>query len=505
MGQVPRQVIWEETETGLLPYIIDDQGERQKVIWSPQSGSQQAVLSCPIGEVLYFGGRGNGKTDALLMDFAQHVGQGFEREWQGVIFRRTFPELDDIILKSQKWFKQIWNEKAASYNKASHTWEWATGEQLRFRHFSEAADYWNYHGQAFTFIGWEELCSWPSPECYLLMMSCLRSSRKKIPLKIRSTTNPSGVGRNWVKARWQLPLLPDKIVGPIIRDSRSQAGDLEPPRVAIQGRLSENKVMLHADPKYLSKIKASASNQTQLDAWVDGSWEGVDGGMFDDVWDMRVHIVPTFPHIPKGWRIDRSFDHGSARPFAIGIWAESNGEPLLYNGKLYGEVKGDTFRIHEWYGWNGQANVGVKMQAGDIAEGLLARIDEWGLVGRVHPGPADTAIFDDYEPTRSVAGDMARKGIEWERADKGPGSRKQGWLQIRKYLTQALPPPGGIPREHPGLFISDCCSQFIRTIPVLPRDTRDLDDVDTNVEDHIGDETRYRLRRKKREFKHGRF
>jgi hypothetical protein len=47
--------------------------------------------------------------------------------------------------------------------------------------------------------------------------------------------------------------------------------------------------------------------------------------------------------------------------------------------------------------------------------------------------------------------------------------------------------------EDPGMFIFSNCTQFIRTVPVLPRDQKKTDDVDTEAEDHIGDETRYRV------------
>jgi hypothetical protein len=62
----------------------------------------------PVFEVLYEGTRGPGKTDALLMDFAQHVGKGLRREWRGILFRQTFPELSDVVNKSKKWFPRIW-------------------------------------------------------------------------------------------------------------------------------------------------------------------------------------------------------------------------------------------------------------------------------------------------------------------------------------------------------------------------------------------------------------
>jgi len=53
--------------------------------------------------------------------------------------------------------------------------------------------------------------------------------------------------------------------------------------------------------------------------------------------------------------------------------------------------------------------------------------------------------------------------------------------------------PGDGPRERPGLFVSELCDQFQRTIPALPRSSRDMDDVDTDAEDQIADELRYRV------------
>ena len=43
-----------------------------------------------------------------------------------------------------------------------------------------------------------------------------------------------------------------------------------------------------------------------------------------------------------------------------------------------------------------------------------------------------------------------------------------------------------------GLYVFDTCRQFIRTVPVLPRDENKPDDVDTEAEEHVADETRYR-------------
>ena len=60
-----------------------------EVVWSPQPGSQTLFMSCTFFEVLYEGTRGPGKTDALIMDFLQHVGQGFGPAWRNSVSRMS--------------------------------------------------------------------------------------------------------------------------------------------------------------------------------------------------------------------------------------------------------------------------------------------------------------------------------------------------------------------------------------------------------------------------------
>ena len=486
--------IWKpEEETQILIPYAQHEGEEVRADWAPQAGSQEAFLACPIFEVLYEGTRGPGKTDALLMDFAQHVGKGYGTEWRGVLFRESYPELQDVIQKSKRWFKQIW--PLASYNESAHVWTWPKGEKLYFRFMNKSDDYWKYHGHAYPWIGWEELTNWADPSCYTVMMSCSRSTVPNMPRKYRATCNPYGIGHNWVKKRWRLPLPRGRVCGSVILDSHGRDGNLEPPRVAVHGELRENKILLHADPFYIQKIRAAARNKNEAKAWEFGSWDIVAGGICDDVWDPTYNVLPNFPFhlIPKQWSITRSYDHGQSKPFSCGWWAESNGEPFQYEGQWIGAVPGYLIRISEWYGFTGEDNEGLRMLASDIAQGITDREDDWGIRVRVKRGVADSSIFDEVEPLKSVAGDMLKKNVSWEHADKKPGSRKQGWQRMREYMWHAHPDSNGF-REEPGLFVCERCANFRRTVPVLPRSDKDLDDVNTNAEDHIGDETRYRLR-----------
>jgi hypothetical protein len=381
---------------------------------------------------------------------------------------------------------------------------------------------------SYPWIGWEELTNWPSPDCYKSMFSCSRSTAKGMPRKIRSTTNPYGVGHNWVKARWRLPINGPIIdgrkptVGPLITDSKDEDGNTEPPRRAIHGYLDENVLLLHADPEYKGRIKTSARNSSELAAWLDGSWDIVAGGMFDDIWgEYRDAVVVDPFDVPPGWRIYRAYDHGSSKPFSVGWYARSDGTDLKLRDKINSDgtvvkgrsratVRGDLFRINEWYGWRGQPNEGSRMLVADIARGIIEREIKWGLRDRdanwtrVSRGPADSSIFDDNTNGSdiSIANDFEKpvmlngvkhRGIFWERADKGPGSREQGWEQIRKRMKASKRPPGGY-REIPGLFVTTNCVQWLRCVPVLPRDELKIDDVDDEAEDHNGDETRYMLR-----------
>ena len=83
------------------------------------------------------------------------------------------------------------------------------------------------------------------------------------------------------------------------------------------------------------------------------------------------------------------------------------------------------------------------------------------------------------------------KGVNWKRSDKSSGSRKRGWQKMREFFAGSIPDPDTGKRENPGIFIFENCKHFIDLVPSLPRDEVDQDDVDTESEDHMGDESRY--------------
>ena len=280
-------VDWHITEGQLRPYVVTEAGE-EEAAWAPQPGSQTAFMSCPAEEVIYEGNRGGGKTDALLMDFAQHVDQGFGAEWRGILFRQTYPQLSDVIVKSHKWFPMIW--PGVVYNDSKHVWTWPTGETLTFSYGMREKDYIQYHGKSWPWIGFEELTTWADPTFFLRMFSCIRSSMPGMPRKIRITTNPYGPGHNWVKTRYHLPVAPGEMYGGLIEEN-GEDGVALPERISIHSHLDENQILLTADPGYKGKLIAAAKgNASLLKAWLHGSWDIMSGGM----------LIPVFGN-KHGW------------------------------------------------------------------------------------------------------------------------------------------------------------------------------------------------------------
>lgn len=507
----------------------------QGIVWQPLPGSQTLALSCPAQIILYDGTRGPGKTDAQLMRFRRHVGRGFGMQWRGVIFDREYKNLDDLVAKSMRWFPEFKDGARFLSSKSDYRWVWPTGEQLMFRTAKKDSDYWAYHGQEFPFIGWNELTKYPSGQLFEAMMSCNRSSylaeehpmwvdrdayekhgqyifvepRSKnalrvigpeIPLEIFATTNPFGPGHNWVKERFIDAAPPGQLVRKsvnVFNPQTQQREDIVTTQVRIFGSYRENKYL---SPKYVAELN-NITDKNKRKAWLGGSWDVTSGGMFDDLWSTEHHVLEAF-RIPSSWRIDRSFDWGSTKPFSVGWWAESDGTDYYdHKGVRRSTIAGDLFRIAEWYGCEeGKQNTGLKMAAKKITEGIIRREVRMGISGRVVPGPADNAIHDVLEGTsiairmsEPVVVDNARyNGISWTRSDKSPGSRINGWDVLRELLAGAIPASPDLPREHPGMFVFRNCLHFQKLFPSLPRDEDNMDDVDTDAEDHIGDEARYR-------------
>lgn len=454
---------------------------------------QLVAFMSPATEILYGGAAGGGKSHLFRIAAISWCSQiaGI----QIYIFRRTYPDLWKNHMEGPTGFPALlaeWEQnKWVKINHGDGAITFWNGAKIFLCHCQYDKDVTKYQGAEMHVLFMDELTHFSAYQ-YRFLRGRVRMTGVKLPEqyanmfpRILSGTNPGGIGHNWVKATFIDNTRPLEMR----RMPRKEGGMI---RQFIPALLDDNPTLLEGDPNYEARLEG-LGNDALVRAMRMGDWNIVSGGMFDDVWDEKLHVIEPFK-IPFSWRIDRAFDWGSSKPFSIGWWAESDGTPVIVviNGTRVQRTfpRGTLILIAEWYGWNGEPNVGLRMLAKDIAIAMKEREKFFGD-DRVKAGPADSSIWD-VENGSSIVKDFTDNGIKFTPANKSPGSRKHGWEKMRKMLKAAYTLKKGRPMEEPGLFVFSTCRQWIRTVPTLVRDERDPDDVDTKSEDHCGDMTRYR-------------
>ena len=213
------------------------------------------------------------------------------------------------------------------------------------------------------------------------------------------------------------------------------------------------------------------------------------GVFLADIWNQSLHVCEPF-QIPDGFRIDRSYDWGFAKPWAEIFWAVADGASSIHLHGVDGVVvpKGTLFAIAECYGSTGKPDEGDRKSSEDQAVTMLAFQNRAPWAARVQPGPADDMIFNATDGQSIAARMIATNRLRWTKAVKGPGSRVGGANAIVGRLRASAAQP----MEREGIFIWNTCPNIIRTWSTLPTDATNPDDVDTTAEDHLWDAGRYR-------------
>jgi hypothetical protein len=435
------------------------------VIWEAQE-RQSAFISCPVFEIFFGGARGGGKTDAVLGDFLEHADAHGEHAI-GIMFRRQRTELIETIERSRTIFTPLgW-----TYHEQDKMWRAPNGARLRFAYLERDSDAEAYQGHSYTRVYVEEIGNFPSERPILKLMATLRSGAG-VPVGFRATGNPGGPGHQWVKSRY---IDPAPTGWRIIRDGKTE---LE--RVYIPSKVEDNKY-LGAD--YVQQLKATGSD-TLVRAWLDGDWSVIEGAFFD-CWSNEKHVVAPFA-IPDDWSRFRSIDWGSARPFSVGWWAIVADDHYLQPnaaGRVQLLPRGALVRYREWYGCvPGQPNTGLKLTAEEVALGIKGKSFEEKYLYTT----ADPSMFaTDGGPSHAER--MSKAGLPGMRPADNKRVTQKGALGGWDAMRQRLKGDG----ERPMIYTFSTCIDSIRTIPALQHDPDRAEDVDTEGEDHAGDEWRY--------------
>lgn len=291
---------------------MDAQGN--EIVWeaTPKQGE---FLACDDYEALYGGAAGGGKSDALLIDsWCLPWGGPQHAQHRGILFRRSFPELKDLIDRSHELFPQF--IEGAHYDKNEHRWKTPWGAMVEFGYLNADNDRFKYRGRAWNYIGFDELTLWPTPICYLYLMSRNRTVARDLPRYMRATTNPDGVGQKWVMERWGIEEEGGRVSIPVEMEFEEEDGEggfrmVERTfvRSFIPAKLAEN-----------PHLRGTGYRETLMmlppeerDALLAGRWTGnrVEGAFyFRELQSMRSqNRVGKVPHTP-GVEVNTFWDLG---------------------------------------------------------------------------------------------------------------------------------------------------------------------------------------------------
>lgn len=437
------------------------------VLWTPQR-RQADFLARFEDEALYGGAAGGGKSEALV---AEALRQAHIPHYRALVLRKTYPELSELIDKSQRYYRGAF--PGAQWSEARHMWRFPSGAKIYFGAMQHTNDRFKYQGRAYDYIAFDELTHFTQDE-YLYLLSRNRASGPGTRVYLRASANPGGIGHGWVKARFLTPAPPMQTIWEDVqvRTPDGAVHTARRSRIFVPSTVFDNQILLQNDPAYAARLAALPDADRR--ALLYGDWDAFAGQVFSE-WradpahyaDRRyTHVVDPFP-IPRGWRVVRGFDFGYSRPFSVGWWAIS--------------PDGALCRIRELYGCTGTPNEGVRWEPARIAREIKKiEQDDPNIRGRTVRGVADPSIFDESRG-ESVAQMMEREGIFF---DRGDNSRIAGKMQVHHRL--AFDQNGA-----PGLTVFSTCRHFIRTVPALVYDPVNVEDVNTAMEDHIYDEMRY--------------
>lgn len=451
-------------------------------MWEPQPGPQSSALLADWVDDLFYGGeRGGGKSDFQL-GYQEDGALQYGSAHRGIMFRKTYPELEELQSRALEVFPQsgaVFKTQPSAEYPFSNSWYWPNGASVKMRYIEREQDYGRYHGHSYSAISFDEVTEYATPTALLKMLSTLRSPHG-VPCTVRLTGNPGGVGHGWVKSRYidgRLPFqpYPDPDSGMV--------------RMFIPSKTEDNQILLKSDPRYKDRIRAATGgNEALRKAWLEGDWNIVAGAFFD-CWSTSRHVVRPFS-IPDHWMRFRSGDWGSARPFSFGWWAVVSDDYRTDSGLIL--PRGCLVRYREWYGMakdshgQPQYNTGLKMVAEAVGAELWRREKN---DPQLQYGVMDPAAFSQDGGPSLVERIQRGSGnnIIFRRADNKRVSKRGamgGWDQMRSRLI-------GEAEDRPMLVCFSTCVDFIRTVPLLQHDKDNLEDLDTEQEDHAADDGRY--------------
>jgi hypothetical protein len=319
-------------------------------IIEPQAGSQWEYVASSATECAMLGKAGGGKSYALLLDYLYDIEHA---EHTGIILRRTYKDLEDLIAKSHRIYPAL----GAKYSEQKHRWDFPAGAKLWMGYLDHDKDVFRYDGWELSWIGWDEINQFGKMP-YMFMMTRLRCANPKILKRVRSTgiPNPNSVGTAWVWDRF-CKALPEGETGYFTTSNNKDIKVERGQGVSRQwffSRREENRALMDHSADYEQSL-ALLPDRLKL-AYKDGliaTYSEPDQLIHPDWWDAAVNGRNAFEDGAKAFGLDyaEQLGHDASvacvgkgnQPFQMREWEES-----VLHPEMARIIRDEIFHGHGW-------------------------------------------------------------------------------------------------------------------------------------------------------------
>lgn len=445
--------------------------------WKPNPGQQEEALRRIEDEIGFGGARGGGKTESSIVkgtDILDFPGA------RGLVIRKSLKDLSDWVNRA-KWMYKRYGAVVTGANYEPHIVFPNRNVEIVGGYLKDASSYERYQGHEYQLMLIEELTQIPTEEMYLMLLGSNRSTIPGLKAQVFCTFNPGGVGHVWVKKRFIDPAPANTTMLYKFTFDNPITGSKEvvtKSRVFIPSKIEDNPALIEKDPSYVAYLESLKSTNPDLyEAWRHGNWD-VFAGQFFKTFRRDTHVV----RIPQKVRVSETLRHVGGMDWGYNanfvFLASVVQRVKLLDGRSFNRV------------WTYKEFVGREKSP-----------KEWARI--IHDpardkNPIDLNLFSDIyaDPAmfnretsggNPIADQMAevwtQNGNKLKRASN---DRVGGWARMHDWLSIA---PDGLPYW----MIDESCSYLIETLPAQVHDDHNVEDINTDGEDHAVDTARYHL------------
>lgn len=266
---------------------------------------QIAFMSLPHKEAFLGGAALGGKSEALLFLALQHTDNP---DYKGIVFRRSYQDMQlpsAILQRCKQWLRPYLASGEVKYRpSANHTFKFPSGAELAFGYLQNIDDERRYASSEYHYIAFDELTHFYEYQYEFLFSRLRRSATCTIPIRMRSASNPGGVGMRWVRDRFMIKY---------DEKSRMFLGN-NPDAPFIPSFYTDNPYMNTEEyGQTLDKLGKVERERLKY-----GNWDISEDAIFDKHWftnryttkftgDHVIYHLPSYEHGLKYWEKDKIY------------------------------------------------------------------------------------------------------------------------------------------------------------------------------------------------------